>query len=114
MPLDGNLPAPTLRTLSTILRDRRCWPPGFEWNYNDCEKCAMGLAYKLFKEIEGPDTYCMRTTFSLTVSTTHELFLGAHPHMKFKTMVDIAPEDVADAIDDYLATTIEKVTANVI
>lgn len=111
MPLDGNLPPPTLRTLSTILRDRRCWPKGFVWDYSSCTECAMGLAHQLFKEIKGADRVAMAEGFKIPEAVASEIFINLPFTEKHRNLQydQITPEMVADAIDQYLVETSEKV-----
>lgn len=33
-------------TLIALLRDQSNWPPGFEWNFQRCSTCAIGLAFR--------------------------------------------------------------------
>lgn len=102
MPLDGRLPEPDLRTLAAILRDQSTWPPGFKWNYEDCETCAMGLAAKLYSQVEAPDTVAMAKAYKLSHDTVDDLFVGFHPLLYPIANERITPENVADAIDEYL------------
>lgn len=39
---------PSLTALAFVLRNWELWPPGFRWNYDYCETCALGMARKLW------------------------------------------------------------------
>lgn len=39
---------PSLRGLSYALRHPETWPAGFEFDYGDCKRCAIGLIFKLW------------------------------------------------------------------
>jgi hypothetical protein len=39
---------PSLESLSYILRHREWWPDGFEWDFQACSGCAIGLCEELF------------------------------------------------------------------
>jgi hypothetical protein len=78
MPFDGTT-FPSLQSLSDTLRDRSCWPAGFEWDYGDCRSYAMGMAWKLWEAT---------------------MFLGFWLN---KENSEITPEHVADALDEHLA-----------
>jgi hypothetical protein len=95
----------TLEGLAFALRHRELWPVGFEWNYKECKKCAMGLAYRLWDL----GHYGNACTYGLVETCGQE-----HNTEKFRDifvrlgadvpggMSDITPEHVADAIDRYL------------
>lgn len=122
MPLDGNLPTPDLKTFATILRDRTCWPKGFKWDYSDCRTCAMGLAVQLYSlklEDGVPHTYLSATSkaFSMDYDKADDIFLrlagklGDNEKSNLVRIYEIievrkriTPENVADAIDQYLLT----------
>jgi len=93
---------PELNNLSHILRNKNLWPEGFEWDYSHCHTCAMGLAHKLWKEqIEYPLTNVMAKVFDMSSEAAGDIFTGMG-----KTLEDeqnITPEQVADAIDAYIA-----------
>lgn len=44
-----DLNKPSLHALSYALRHPDTWPKGFVWDYQHCNKCAMGLANVLWK-----------------------------------------------------------------
>lgn len=120
---------PSLGALSFALRHPGTWPKGFRWDYNDCKKCAMGLACRLWSEIGEPNTSDMAREFAMTFEEAQGIFYGATDE-RFEIVVergrterwfglvdqfedrrvakplsraDITPEMVADDIDSYLA-----------
>ena len=36
----------TLQALHDLLLDRSKWPDDFVWNYESCDSCAIGLAWR--------------------------------------------------------------------
>lgn len=121
-----NLDKPSLVGLSYALRHPDVWPKGFVWNYGNCHQCAMGLAHKLWSEVEvaDPDTGAtiMARTFSMPYSVSRGIFLGQGPYADWmptkkettghffnkKTTTrddhdEVTPEMVADQIDAFLA-----------
>jgi hypothetical protein len=37
----------TLQALHDLLLDQSKWPDDFAWNYDDCQTCAIGLAWQV-------------------------------------------------------------------
>jgi hypothetical protein len=126
MPLDGPFtflepvaPAlpekPTLELLATILRDRSMWPKNFSWDYGCCSSCAMGLTSELFHIRLPPHRSgalsVMSEIFQLKDDDRDNIFylLGKKKYPNYGDETDprkvpIHPEEVADAIDHYLAS----------
>lgn len=94
------LERPSLEGLSYALRHPEIWPKGFEWNYDHCCTCAMGLAGNLWGQIRAPCTDEMCKTMPLTRTEARDIFT------RLALYVDgvIASEHVADAIDALLAS----------
>ena len=90
-----------LSELSHVLRNKDLWPKNFEWNYNDCETCAMGLAALLWNEVNGTNTWAMEKAFDIDSDTSNAIFLELADHPD--DFSKITPEHVANAIDEYLA-----------
>lgn len=135
MPLDGPFSIePSLSMLSHFLRDKDLWPKGFIWDYSNCTTCAMGLAVEMFNLTLGNDemgcpfpaqTYlhAMLETFGLKENEARKIFtqLGSPERgINFlwrdigeviRNHKQITPEQVADAIDAYLAKQPLKVAA---
>lgn len=42
-PITENFTRTQLEDLSRRLRDRSTWPPGFRWDFSECQTCAMAL-----------------------------------------------------------------------
>jgi hypothetical protein len=99
--------AKSLENLAFILRDRRLWPKGFEWNYKNCNSCAIGMAAKLWGKESvygwGEDE---RTAWlpngTIHSNASNRIFTELRRHIGKNSMSEITPEDVADAIDAYL------------
>lgn len=115
--LFGDLDKPSLHALSYALRHPDTWPDGFYWDYNRCQKCAMGLAHRLWESYvpwvgidSGPSV--MAKTFSMPYAASKRIFMDADKHhkdsylfgmIKIARMSSITPEMVADDIDAFLA-----------
>jgi hypothetical protein len=96
MPYDGsNFETPSLANLSAILRDRSRWPDGFQWNYRKPSGCVLGLD----KALWGPK-YLALKQMRAWPGMKLTLFLGWKHHCP---MEYVRPQQVADAIDEYLA-----------
>jgi len=113
-------PKPTLRDLSALLRNRAAWPSGFEWDFEHCRTCAMGLANRAFSL--GYEDHSIRSMigafmghFNLSEQDAEDLFLLNKGSSYRKTFMgipipfveadfaDVTPNKVAAAIDRYLA-----------
>jgi hypothetical protein len=108
-----DLNKPSLQNLSYALRHPDTWPEGFNWQYQNCGTCAMGLAHELWKEI--PQTYftngasIMAKAFAMPYSEANDIFMRGRnaPRKAFigpRDPTRQTPERVADAIDAYLKT----------
>lgn len=114
MPFDS-LPQETLDLagLSWRLRNRETWPPGFQWDYSRCRRCAMGLAYQLKhgKPMPGnmPSSDVTRVTReivadakAMSVPAFHAIFWN----LRTLETWHVTPEHVADAIDKHLGLSV--------
>lgn len=119
----ADLSKPSLHALSYALRHPDTWPKDFIWNYNECEKCAMGLAHQLWAQIPQtkPATAAsiMARAFAMPYEAARSIFLGdwkwvpkreiTKGHLWWKKNLlcadhsRVSPEMVADQIDAYLA-----------
>jgi hypothetical protein len=108
----ANLDKPTLHALSYSLRHPDTWPEGFVWNYNNCHKCAMGLAHQLWAQVPETDVHdgisVMARTFAMSYTAARRVFFkagvrlcGIPIHLPHSL---VTPEMVANEIDRYLAT----------
>lgn len=90
-----DLSKPSLKAAIALLRDRAKWPEGFEWDYSQCNTCAMGL----FRDVWAQDR---RAVPYETVS-----LLGIDPENAyiFSSMVPhahITPEIIADKLEELV------------
>jgi hypothetical protein len=98
---------PSLERLAWVLEHPESWPVGFEWDYTNCRKCAVGMAERL---------YGFRNPCGIA---TVGSFMGCHFGIPHKVAVaiflrlgaaegvparDISPLHVASAIREYLAS----------
>lgn len=110
-----DLSKPSLQALSHILRNRDLWPEGFVWDYNECTKCAMGMAHALWNK--GNAAKYMEAAFmqthwlfpNVSHKTIGQIFcnrkngnLREITYFFEKEMCFITPENIADAIDIHL------------
>lgn len=101
-PFLHDLSKPGLDALSHILRHKELWPAGFEWNYENCESCAIGLAAKLWA-IKCPCSRTVAHSMGMPVYAAVDIFdLGGK--WKPKSIDAITPDMVADQIDKYIAS----------
>jgi len=79
-----DLTKPSLHALSYVLRHPEMWPEKFNWGYQNCSSCAMGLAHKLWKDIPATKNETaptiMARTFGIPYSTANSIFMGADPN----------------------------------
>lgn len=99
-------PEKTLKGLAFALRHHELWPREFKWDYTECKSCAMGLAVQLWNLSGGECTYTLARAFSEDIRdfdrSTLDIFCGLSSKLH-KKMCCVTPEDVADALDEYLA-----------
>jgi hypothetical protein len=95
-----DLSKPSLRALSYVLRHRELWPKDFNWQYYDCDSCAMGLASALWKSVGPACTGSMSRNFEIGISDAAHIFIDAISWSGYGT---VSPEMVADQIDKYLS-----------
>lgn len=108
----ADLDKPSLHALSYALRHPDTWPEGFSWNYTNCGHCAMGLAHKLWSRVPRPyaddGTSIMARAFAMPYTEAKKVFFDANclwgwGKLPYKPMSAVTPENVADAIDRYIA-----------
>lgn len=116
-----SLDKPSLENLSYVLRHPDAWPEGFEWDYGNCQTCAMGLAHRLWTSVPKPHpdvqkgSSRMGRSFALPFEAAESIFFGGDwspeksvGHLWWrKWEVDrrlVTPGMVADQIDQYLTT----------
>jgi hypothetical protein len=98
-----DLDKPSLRGLNLVLRHRELWPVGFEWDYRSCPNCAMGLAQRLWKEIEFPVESYIAKAFGMSAASAQKIFYYADISRKILRK-NVTPEMIADDIEAYLRT----------
>ena len=76
MPFDGTPPLdiPSLEALSYALRHRELWPSGFVWEFNNCNRCAMGLAWRLWSFVGSPELSPISRVFGISYEVADRLF----------------------------------------
>ena len=87
-----------LRKLAWVLRHRETWPSDFHWRFNSCQNCAMGLASRL----AGVNCFYAIPAFRIFPPDDASRMFGIGGDLLPQGVV-IQPEDVASAIDSYLA-----------
>ena len=105
MPFDGTpprkqtlTPQKVLRDLSQLLREPERWPEGFRWHYGTINICAIGLC----REALGERAYRKLASYiDYPVDRTH---CPETRKIIFGLPLRATPENVAEAIDAYLAT----------
>lgn len=121
----SDLGKPSLHALSYALRHPDTWPEGFVWNYGSCERCAMGLARALWRQIPKANNdsgaSIMARQFAMPYGAASSIFMGTdlkwlptdnftEGHLWWKRYMRranygrVTPEMVAAQIDRYLAT----------
>ena len=100
-----SLDQPSLRGLSYVLRHKELWPKGFEWGYEDCLTCAMGMASRMWSDIGFPASSAMTRVFGMPLDVAKRIFGGGDVEQTYGTRIYsyVTPEMVADKIDEYLA-----------
>jgi hypothetical protein len=107
LPVDDT---PSLRKLAFVLRHPEEWPKGFVWDYKFCTSCAIGLASRMWRQIDAAHNTSapnlpvsrMAQHFAIPYDVALKIFFQATP--KKRDHSNTTPEDVARLIDAYLAT----------
>jgi len=97
------LAKPSIEGLIYALRHKETWPDGFEWDYRGCSTCAMGLAARLWEEIEFPSWYEVGDALKMNRVAAIWIFNDL-PTRTEKASSAITPEHVAAALEAYLET----------
>ena len=93
-----DLTRPSLEGLAYILRHKELWPKNFEWEFYRCDRCAMGLAYRLWRGIKSPEFQIMADRFYMEKMDAYRIFI-----IGTKEGDPVTPERVARRIEEYLA-----------
>lgn len=121
MPFDGTT-YNRRRRLSYAQLSRRLrahdFPEGFEWDFNDCWSCAMGLALSLKHGQVMTHSLLIQLTRNYTTGDAVKMYLTDGKRMDYMVFEqifwsirgkpvlahrDVTPEMVADEIDAWLA-----------
>lgn len=89
-----DLSKPSLEALAYLLRHKELWPAGFEWNFDECDTCAIGLTTRVW-DVAVSD---MQRTFGLS----DELYVRIVGHGAYSVVRKVTANDVATRIDSYL------------
>lgn len=112
MPFDGKntvpQPPPTPADLAALLRDRSRWPKGFVWNYVSGRTCAIGLANRHWHGMAGSQVLAKFNPYDrarIFIHLDSELEHDPRPWFwqRRRPYQGVTPEQVADAIDAYIA-----------
>lgn len=90
------LATPSIDALIYALRHPETWPEGFEWDYSDCDHCALGVAMCLWNILP-----CLRDA-ARVLGMQH--YTAAKIFALMKPRSTITPEHVAAALERYQAT----------
>ncbi len=89
-----DLTSPSLAGLAWVLRHREAWPTGHVWDFSHCDRCAMGIALKLW-----PTRCGVRGLTEVTADDRRYLF-GSDAYAP-TSRSRVTPEMVADRLDVY-------------
>ena len=112
MPLDSTgfyrTAEPSLADLARLLRHPDEWPTGFRWNYCDERRCAVGLARAMWPGIPVTAGDQLPLWHRGKVHLPNHLYNHVRPRgwrrfLGRSGRPFVKPEDVASAIDRYLA-----------
>jgi hypothetical protein len=92
-----------LKRLSVLLRNKETWPPRFKWNYRLADSCAVPLAAKVL------DWNLTYSSIPQSVRATIFTDLGNKLNVR---MGRVEPEDVAKAIDIYMAEGVASILSS--
>lgn len=81
---------PSLANLAYVLRHEEVWPKKFKWNFGNPEKCAMGLAAKLWGG--SSNIIDIAKLFGISCSQAGTFFIWG----------SVKPKDIAKHIKEHL------------
>ena len=108
MPFDAPpTPKPDFAALAYVLRHPEMWPPGFHWNYQYRDRCAIGLGIKMGLL---PESDCDIEAFDMLGEDYDAVFLSAAPAwtrlLPWVNGIDYTrPRHVAAKLEKYLRET---------
>jgi hypothetical protein len=92
-----------LRKLAYVLRHKKLWPRGHKWDYDCHGRCAMGIAFSLWRDQMGigptriiANTHDMAAAFGIPQDKSESLFLYQKS--------GASPAHIATAIEKFLAS----------
>jgi hypothetical protein len=110
---------PNLVALAYSLRHPETWPADFVWDYRNCTTCAIGLSLRLWPKLQLPDGQMAQQTWiaremAMPYEAAKRMFFSLGPPKRVREgwfraphwIADqsaVTPDDVANAIDRYLA-----------
>jgi len=102
------MPYQRLIKLRDDLLNHTNWPEGFEWYWDICQKCAMGLLARQENLVPGLEVgpAVTQTASILGIRATEASFLFFEAFIKdgkIQSYRTITPEMAADVITDWLA-----------
>ena len=111
----------TLADLAWRLRHPETWPKGFQWDYMECNQCAMGLAWSLshggrqsqfdlLTSGQGNITHAVKAELADAKAMSSRQFSAVFWELDAGGWV-VRPDHVADAIDRYLKRRDRRVLA---
>ncbi len=87
---------PSAKNLAYVLRHEELWPKDFVWDYNRCTNCAMGLAHRLWPEVE----LCsgeIAQAIGIDRSTASKIFCYGNPNLF--GVARRSPKQIAKALE---------------
>lgn len=97
-----DLDTPSLEGLAYALRHPEIWPVGFEWAFDDCSQCAMGLAHRLWTKQVPQYFYAEDMSASFDISEFYASKIFGGDWTDNKSFDEITPVMVARQIEKLL------------
>jgi hypothetical protein len=92
----GERLAPSPQNLAYLLRHEELWPKGFEWNYHDHTRCAMGLACLMWPEICYACSWAVADALGMDPAEARLIFVSGN---KGAFGCRIKPKQIARALE---------------
>lgn len=103
---EPDLSKPSIRGLAWLLRHPERWPVGFEFDYGQCSRCAMGLAAQVWPtEVLAPTPIWM-SALGIGYDEAHASRWPCQPiqvGFNFNWHVGLSPEAIAADLDNLAA-----------
>ena len=92
-----DLTAPSKEALIHLLRNESKWPEGFEFNFQNCTKCAMGLAQAVWPHaIKDTASQNVGDAIGISRDIAHRIFQAGGGAMDLSR---VTAADVADMLE---------------